>query len=101
MEYMEYYNFELHYHPGKANVVADALTRKSLSTLASISIHEWKMLQDLDEYNLLLSKTDELATLFTLSAEPSIIIRVIEAQQQDVAAKTICDRITRGVGPTC
>ncbi|GFY85488.1 hypothetical protein Acr_04g0002260 [Actinidia rufa] len=47
MEYMEDYDFELHYHPGKANVVADTLSKKSLSTLASISIHEWKMLQDL------------------------------------------------------
>ena len=28
MEFMEDYNFTLHYHPGKANVVADALSRK-------------------------------------------------------------------------
>ena len=44
MEYMEDYDFELHYHPGKANVVVDVLSRKSLSTLASITIHEWQML---------------------------------------------------------
>ncbi|GFY96886.1 hypothetical protein Acr_11g0011920 [Actinidia rufa] len=100
MEYMEDYDFELHYHPGKANVVADALSRKSLSTLASVFIHEWQMLQDLGEYDLFLNETDEFATLFTLSAEPSIISRVIEAQQQDIEAKTICDRIARGVGPT-
>ena len=59
--------------------MADALSRKSLSTLTSISIHEWQMLQNLNEYDLLLSETDKLATLFTLSAEPSIISRVIEA----------------------
>ena len=29
MEYMEDYDFTLHYHPGKANVVADALNKKS------------------------------------------------------------------------
>ena len=98
---MEDYDFDLHYHLGKANVVADALSRKSLSTLASISIHEWKMLQDLGEYELLLNETDELDTLFTLSVEPSIIRWVIEAQQQDVEAKMICDHIARGVGPTC
>ncbi|GFY88795.1 pyridoxal phosphate (PLP)-dependent transferases superfamily protein [Actinidia rufa] len=71
--------------------------RKSLGVLASISIHEWKMLQDIGEYDLLLGETNEFATLFTLSAEPSIISRVIEAQQQDVEAKTICDRIARNV----
>ena len=29
MEYLEDYDFTLHYHPGKANVVADVLSRKS------------------------------------------------------------------------
>ena len=29
MEYLEDYDFTLHYHPGKANVMADALSRKS------------------------------------------------------------------------
>ena len=79
MEYMEYYNFDLHCHPGKTNVVANALSRKSLSALMKISIHEWQMLQDLSEYDLFLSETNELATLFTLSTEPSISSRIIEA----------------------
>ena len=43
---------------------------------------------------------DEFATLFTLSTEPSILSRVIEAQRQDMKTKTICDHITRGVGLT-
>ena len=29
MEFLEDYDFTLHYHPGKANVVVDALSRKS------------------------------------------------------------------------
>ena len=29
MEFLEDYDFTLHYHPGKANVVADALSQKS------------------------------------------------------------------------
>ncbi|GFY91098.1 hypothetical protein Acr_07g0012940 [Actinidia rufa] len=76
------------------------LVGNRLVFLASISIHEWKMLQDISEYDLLLGETNEFSMLFTLSTEPSIIHMVIEAQQQDVDAKTICDRIARGVGPT-
>ena len=36
MEYLEDYDFTLHYHPGKENMVADALSQKSQGVLASI-----------------------------------------------------------------
>ena len=45
MEFLEDYDFTLHYHPGKANVVADALSRKSRGALASIASREWRMLE--------------------------------------------------------
>ena len=41
MEYLEDYDFTLHYHPGMANVVADALSRKSRGVLASVASQEW------------------------------------------------------------
>ena len=40
MEFLKDYDFTLHYHPGKANVVADALSRKSRGALASITSRE-------------------------------------------------------------
>ena len=45
MEYLEDYDFTLQYHPGKANVVADALSRKSRGVLASVASQEWLMLE--------------------------------------------------------
>ena len=36
MELIKDYDFSIHYHPGKANVVADALSRKSAGSLSCI-----------------------------------------------------------------
>ena len=47
MEYLEDYEFTLHYHSSKANVVADALSRKSQGVLESIAAWEWQMLETL------------------------------------------------------
>ena len=52
MEYLEDYDFTLHYHPGKANVVADALGRKSRGVLASITFQEWQMLEVVGQFGL-------------------------------------------------
>ena len=38
MEYLEEYDFDLQYHPGKVNVVTDALSRKSYDSLVCLSI---------------------------------------------------------------
>ena len=40
MEYMEDYDFTLHYHLGKENVVSDALNQKSQGVLASVASWE-------------------------------------------------------------
>ena len=45
IEFLEDYDFTLHYHPGKANVVADALNQKSRGALASVASLEWQMLE--------------------------------------------------------
>ena len=51
-EYLEDYDLTLHYHPGKANVVADALSQKSRGVLASVVSHEWKMLETVGQFRL-------------------------------------------------
>ena len=50
MEFLEDYDFTLHYHPGKANVVADALSWKSWGTLASIASREWRILETVGQF---------------------------------------------------
>ena len=56
MEFLEDYDFTLHYHHGKANVVADALNRKPRGALASIASREWRMLETVGQFGLQYSK---------------------------------------------
>ena len=80
MEYLKDYDLDLQYHPEKANVVADALSLKPHSLLASIAIWEWKMLQQLRDFDFHLAEADGRATLFALVAQSTILGRVLEAQ---------------------
>ena len=79
MEYLEDYVFTLHYHTGKANVVADALSRKSRGVLASVAFREWQMLETVGQFRLKYSDQIQGA-LGSLVATPSLLGRVIESQ---------------------
>ncbi|XP_071913986.1 uncharacterized protein [Coffea arabica] len=48
VEFLEDYDCTINYHPGKANVVADALSRKA--QLASSMVREWSLLEDVCEW---------------------------------------------------
>ena len=92
MEYLENYDFILHYHPSKANVVADALSRKSRGVLASVAYQEWQMLETVGQF-ILQYQDQAQGTLENLVAMPSLLSRVIESQGQDVEISSIRDRV--------
>ena len=78
MEYLKHYDFTLHYHPSKANVVADALNRKSRGVLASVTSQEWRMLEIVGQFGLQYSDQAQ-GVLGSLVAMPSLLSRVIES----------------------
>ena len=78
MEILEDYDFTLHYHPGKANVVADELNRKSRGALASIASREWWMLKAMGQFGLQYNEQAQ-GTLGSLVATLSLLSRVIES----------------------
>ena len=97
MEYLEDYDFTLHYHPGKANVVADALSRKSRGVLTSVASREWQMLETVGQFRLQYNDQAQGA-LRSLVATPSLLSRVIESQGQNVEISSIKDRVQSGIG---
>ena len=48
LELMKDYDITIHYHPGKANVVTDALSRKFGGLLATLVTGQPKLLRDLE-----------------------------------------------------
>ena len=82
MEYLKDYDFTLHYHPDKVNVVVDAINRKSRGVLASMASREWQMLEAVGQFRLHY-RGQAQGTLGSLVATLSLLRKVIESQGQD------------------
>ena len=52
MEFLKDYNFHLSYHPGKANVVADAFNRKSLH-MSTLMVKELELIEEFRDLSLI------------------------------------------------
>ena len=97
MEFLEDYDFTLHYHLGNANVVADALSRKSRGALASIASQEWRMHETVGQFVLQYNEQAQ-GTLGSLVATLSLLSRVIESQGQDAEIVSMRDWVQSGTG---
>ena len=97
MDFLEDYDFTLHYHPSKGNVVADALSRNSRGALASITSREWLMLETVGLFGLQYSEQAQ-GTLGSLVATPSLMSTMIESYGQDEEIVFIRDRVQSSTG---
>ncbi|KAK5775278.1 hypothetical protein PVK06_043151 [Gossypium arboreum] len=79
LELLKDYELIIDYHPGKANVVADALSRKSLFTLRAMNVH--------------LSVRSDSLLVAELKSKPLLTHQIREAQKVDdelVAKRAAC-----------
>ncbi|XP_072071794.1 uncharacterized protein [Arachis hypogaea] len=82
MEFLKDYDFELSYHPGKANVVADALSRKSL-TIAWMKIKEEELVDKFVDLKLDIGEVAGRACLNQLQISSTFKTEIQRAQQDE------------------
>ena len=93
MELIKDYDMKLHYHPGKANVVADALSRKSYAnTLVSTGFPK-ELAEDLRELRLEIVPKGFVAAMEVQSA---LLGKIREAQKYDKEIAEIKERMSKG-----
>ncbi|RVW66686.1 Transposon Ty3-I Gag-Pol polyprotein [Vitis vinifera] len=96
METLEDYDFALHYHPRKANVVADALSRKSVGQLSSLKLREFEMHAVIEDFELCLGLEGHGPCLYSMSARPMVIQRIVEAQVHDEFLEKVKAQLVAG-----
>ena len=72
LELLKDYDFDLSYHPGKANVVADALSRKSLN-MSMFMVQELEMTEQFKYMSLVCEDTSNCVKLGIFKLTSSII----------------------------
>ncbi|KAK8941176.1 hypothetical protein KSP39_PZI010028 [Platanthera zijinensis] len=84
LELIKDYDVDIKYHPSKANVVADALSRKNVaSTIVSIT-EQKELLRDMQKLGLLtcITNSQTQSVLFQLTADQSLKERIRKAMNQ-------------------
>nr|AAV43974.1 putative polyprotein [Oryza sativa Japonica Group] len=93
LELIKDYDMEIHYHPGKANVVADALSRKSYCNMSEGRRLPWELCQEFEKLNLGIVSKGFVAAL---EAKPTLFDQVREAQVNDPDIQEIKKNMRRG-----
>ncbi|XP_024022411.1 uncharacterized protein LOC112091906 [Morus notabilis] len=93
---MEDYDFNRQYHPRKANVVADALSRKSHGVLASLAFEDWNRLATNESFNLQCYEDSYKACVFNIVATPTLIQLVKQGQWHDEELGEVWNQLQSG-----
>jgi hypothetical protein len=85
------YNLEVHYHPRKANVVADALSRKSYVNGLQLTFIPAEFRAEIEHLNL-----GFVNNIMELAIEPTLEQDIHKGQLEDEKLKEIAENVVLG-----
>ena len=93
LELIKDYDLEVHYHPGKANVVADALSRKSHCNCLTVRTMGLTLCQEMEKLSI---EVIQQGSLTNITVEATIQDQIIAAQKENKGIAYIKERIKNG-----
>ena len=79
MKFLEDYDCTINYHPGKTNVVADALSRKA--QVVGLMIKDWNTLEKVSEWNPCLER--QKVIFGNITVKSTLLDRIKETKKKD------------------
>jgi hypothetical protein len=95
LELIKDYELEIHYHPDKANVGADALSKKSQVNMLAAHLMSYKLAKEFDKLSLELLKNTQGVTV---KLEPTLEQDIMKGQKDDEKINEIRQLIIDGKG---
>jgi ribonuclease HI len=93
LERIKDYDLEIHYHPGKANLVADALSRKGHANMALAFQLPEELIKEFEKLNLeMVAQTEGV----TLEVESALEQEIRKGQLEDIEIKEIRETMEKG-----
>ena len=99
LELIKDYGCLINYHPGKANVVADALSRKSFDFLAALLTTQKEIIKDLERMGIEIVMGDSQVFMASLIIQPTLIEKIKSSQVDDAQIVKIIGEVQEGKRP--
>ncbi|KAK1650794.1 hypothetical protein QYE76_068599 [Lolium multiflorum] len=96
IELIKDYDMEIHYHPGKANVVANALSRLPCQLNSMLATEQPSLHQEFEQFRLELVSEGFLASI---ELQPTLVGQIKEAQKDNASIDGIKKQIAEGKAP--
>jgi hypothetical protein len=88
------YDWEVHYHPGKANVITDALSRNSYANGLQLTFMSAELRAEMEHLNLGFA-----INAMELAIEPTLEQKIHKGQLEDEKLKEIAENVVLGKAP--